>query len=376
MSHDQVSALGPLQRRVPSALQTGAAYHLPKPANIVAKLDANEFPYAMPEELRNKLASALASVALERYPDPNLTEIRSHLSKHIGLPANRFVFGNGSDELISLLVNAFAEPQANASGALRQAAICFPVPTFVYYQLAAVARGVRVVTVPLCENFDLDEAAMISTIERESPAVVFLAMPNNPTGTMWRMQFAVELAARFRDTVIVSDEAYGAYSGMTVVGDLAEHPNLVVMRTLSKVGMAGLRLGYLIAQPEVAAVLEKVRPPYNVSSLDQAAALFCLQHVTNWQQRMVKEILLQRDWLMAQLRALPNVVVFPSEANLLMVRLANATAGWQQLCDRGIVVRNFDNGTVPSLQGCLRITVGTPTENQLLIAALSEILKQ
>ncbi len=365
------TSLGELLERVPQSLRGATPYHVPKPPNIVAKLDANEFPYALPPSLQQALSDALAEVALERYPDPNLTALRAQLASDLGVDGGQLVFGNGSDELISIIVNALA---ANRSGG-RPAAICFPTPTFIFYQLAAMARGVVTVEVPLTAQFELDEAAMIAAITHEQPAVVFLALPNNPTGTMWRPHFAVEIATQFPATLIVADEAYGAYSHQSLLPHLEAHNNLIIMRTLSKVGMAGLRVGFVVAAPALVALFEKVRPPYNVSSLDQRAALFALQHAAAWQQTMIAEICHQRSELAHQLATLPGVTVFPSAANLIMIRIVpSAIEIWRGLCARGIVVRCFDTPTATALAGCLRITVGTPTENQLLLAALRELL--
>lgn len=363
--------LGALLQRVPLGLRGATPYHVPKPPNIVAKLDANEFPYPLPTALQHGLRQALGAVPLERYPDPNLTAVRAQLAADLGVAGSQLVFGNGSDELISIIVNALA---ANRSDG-RPAAICFPTPTFVFYQLAALARGVATVEVPLTAQFELDEAAMSAAITREHPAVVFLALPNNPTGTLWRPQFAVELATRFPATLIVADEAYGAYSDQSLLPQLDAHHNLVIMRTLSKVGMAGLRLGFIVAAPTLVALFEKVRPPYNVSSLDQCAALFALQHAAAWQQTMIAEIRQQRTALAQQLATLPGVTVFPSSANLIMIRIfPSAATIWRGLCARGIVVRCFDTPGATALAGCLRITVGTPVENQLLLAALRDLL--
>jgi histidinol-phosphate aminotransferase len=184
------------------------------------------------------------------------------------------------------------------------------------------------------------------------------------------MSFATELAARHRDIVVVSDEAYFAYSGATNLPHLAEHPNLVVMRTLSKVGMAGVRVGYTVSSPAIAQLLEKVRPPYNVSSLNQRAALFLLGEVGEWCTARAAEVVRERATLLSALARLPRIDVFPSEANLVLVRLGAGRASqvWQGLCDRGIVVRNFDRPG--PLEGCLRITVGTSEENKLLLDAL------
>jgi histidinol-phosphate aminotransferase len=280
----------------------------------------------------------------------------------------QLVFGNGSDELIAMLCSALAAPRRDAP-----AAIAYPVPTFVYYRLATIARGLIPVEVPLTARFELDEAAMISAIEREDPALVFLALPNNPTGTMWRAAFAVELAQRFPRTVVVSDEAYLAYSGITNLPALDATPNLVVMRTLSKIGMAGLRVGVLVAAPALAQLLEKVRPPYNLGSLPQAAACFLLTEADAWCQARAAEVVAERAPLALAL-AERGFEVFPSAANLLLVRTAAGRAHqlWQALQDRGVLVRDFDRPG--PLAGCLRITVGTAADHRVLLAALDEIL--
>ncbi|MEO8842032.1 MAG: histidinol-phosphate transaminase [Kofleriaceae bacterium] len=353
--------LGPLLDRVPEALRGATAYHVPQPPQIRAKLDANELPHAWPAELRAQLGAVLAEVALERYPDPLARELRSVLAAQTGVGGDQLVFGNGSDELIAMLCNAFAGP------------ILTPAPTFVYYKLAAIARGLPVIEVPLGPRFELDEASLARAIAEHRPSVVFLALPNNPTGTLWRMEFALELAATHRDTVIVSDEAYVAYSGRTSLPALAQHPNLVIMRTLSKVGLAGLRVGYTISAPAIAEVLEKVRPPYNLSSLDQAAAVFALREAATWCLARAADVVEERAGLAAALAAHGDV--FASEANLVLVRFGAGRAStiWQGLADRGIVVRNFDSPSGGPLAGCLRITVGTAEDNALLLAALAEL---
>ncbi len=371
-----LAGLGPLAARVPEALRGTAAYHVPQPPNVRAKLDANELPYPLPAELRARLGAALAEVALERYPDPNARALRELVGRQLGVGGDQIVFGNGSDETIGMLVAAFAEPRRSHEhgvGRAMPAAILYPAPTFVYYKLAAVARGIDAIEVPLDAQMNLDEAAVEAAIETHHPSVVFLALPNNPTGTLWRMDFAAELAARHRDICVVSDEAYFAYCGQSNLHHLAAHPNLVVMRTLSKVGMAGVRVGFTVSSPAIATLLEKVRPPYNVSSLDQAGAVFLLSEAAAWCSARAKDVVAERGKLAAALKALPNVTVFASEANLVLVRFGagRATQIWQGLADRGLVVRNFDKPG--PLEGCLRITVGTPEENALLLDALREL---
>jgi histidinol-phosphate aminotransferase len=362
--------LGPLIERVPEVLRGATAYHVPRPANVRAKLDANELPFALPPELRQRLGAVLAEASLERYPDANAAELRALMAARLGVSGEQLVFGNGSDELISMLCNALAAPRHG-----RPAAICYPVPTFVYYRLAADARGLIPVEVPLTARFELDEHALITAIERDDPSVVFLALPNNPTGGLWRHDIAVELAHRFPRTVIVSDEAYQAYSGTSNLPALGHTPNLVVMRTLSKVGMAGLRIGYLAASPGMAQLLEKVRPPYNLGSLPQAAARFLLTEAAQWCEARAADVVAARPHLAAALEA-RGFEVFPSSSNLLLVRTRAGRAHllWKALQDRGVLVRDFDRPG--PLLGCLRITVGTREDHQILLSALDEAMAE
>jgi histidinol-phosphate aminotransferase len=243
---DDEQGLGPLAARVPEVLRATTAYHVPVPPRMVAKLDANELPYSMPTWLRAKLGVLLAEVPLERYPDPAARRLRAAVAKRLGVDGSQIVFGNGSDELIALLCAAFAAPPAR---------ILYPMPSFVYYRIAAMVRGSEAIEIPLGPRWELPEEEILRRVEADRPSVVFLALPNNPTGTLWRMDFVLELAARHRDVVVVSDEAYLAYSGATNLPGLAQHPNLVVMRTLSKLGMAGLRVGFTISSPAIATLL-------------------------------------------------------------------------------------------------------------------------
>jgi histidinol-phosphate aminotransferase len=340
---DPLAPLGPLADRIPPALRASAAYHVPKPPRVTAKLDANELPFSMPPELRAKLGAALAEVALERYPDPQARKLRRLVAASVAVRPEQLVFGNGSDELIAMLCAAFPGP------------ILYPVPSL------------PTIEVPLGRQFELDEDAVLRAIDEQRPSVVFLALPNNPTGTLWRMSFALELAERHRDLVVVSDEAYAAYSGASNLAHLAAHPNLVIMRTLSKIGLAGLRVGFTISAPAIAAVLEKVRPPYNVSALDQRAAELVVEHAWDWCTERAAEVVAERGRL-AEALAARGLEVFPSAANLVLVRFPDATATWQRLADAGIAVRSF--GPSGPLANCLRITVGTPDENAALLAAL------
>jgi histidinol-phosphate aminotransferase len=247
--------------------------------------------------------------------------------------------------------------------------VLYPWPSFVYYRIAAMTHGMRASEVPLGARFELDEAAVIAAIERDRPSVVFLALPNNPTGALWRMDFALELAARYRDIAIVSDEAYIAFCGKTNLPHLDAHPNLVVMRTLSKMGMAGLRVGFVVASRAIAALVEKVRPPYNLSSLDQRAASFLLTEAGAWCEARAAEVVAERAGMVRELERL-DVEVFPTEANLVLIRTKRDDV-WRRLAEVGISVRAFSDG---ALAGCIRITIGTPAENRMLLARLAEIV--
>jgi histidinol-phosphate aminotransferase len=349
------------------------AYHVPRPQGIVAKLDANEMPFALPPEYARPLGEHLAQTSFERYPLADGGALRGLLAKEVGVAPEQVVLGNGSDELIALVIAAFSAPRPGAA----HATILYPSPTFVVYRIAALAHGVEPIEVPLRDDFTIDLPAIEHAIAAKKPNVCFFALPNNPTGTLWPPEEIAALAARHPDTIVVSDEAYIAYGGRTLTHRLAELPNLVIMRTLSKIGMASLRVGWIAASTRLATEVEKVRPPYNVGTLAQRAAEWMLTHARRWLDARAHEVTLERTRLVTALRALPGLRVFDTEANLVMVRVGapmdgQASVVWRELANRGVLVRNFDRPG--PLAGCLRITIGTPDENSLLLAALGAIL--
>jgi len=346
------------------------AYHVPRPPNVRAKLDANELPYALPPEIARALAAELERVAIERYPETDAGLLRPLLARELRVPAESLVFGNGSDELIAMLCAAFGEPRAGETAAR----VLYPVPTFVVYRIAALSHHLEPVEVPLRDDFTLDEDAVEAGFRDRRPNLAFFALPNNPTGTLWSPEFVLSLARRYPDTIVIADEAYIEYGGRTLIEHAGHPANLVVMRTLSKVGMAGLRCGFLIAHDAVVRELEKVRAPYNLGSLPMRAAAWLLEHHGDALRARTREVVAERERVAAALRELPRLRVFDSEANLLMVKLldGSATDLWRQLADRGVLVRNFDRPG--PLAGCLRITIGTPSENDLLIETLRAVL--
>ncbi len=365
----------PLAELVTPALRGERAYHVPRPALIRAKLDANESPYALPPDVAAALGAELAKAALERYPYADAGELRPTVARQLGVAPDRLVFGNGSDELIAMLCAAFAAPRPGAA----RAGVLYPWPTFVYYRIAAKIHGLDAVEVALRDDFTMDEAEVDAAVAARRPNVAFFALPSNPTGTLWSVDYVLDLARRYPDMIVVSDEAYLAYGGRTVLPELAALPNLVVMRTLSKVGMAGLRCGFLVAHPDVVHELEKVRPPYNLNSLTQRAAAWLLEHHGAALEAHARAVVDERARLVAGLRALPGLRVFDTEANFVMIRVGaagdgRATAVWRALMERGILVRTFDAPGAGPLAGCLRVTVGTPAEDDLLLSALRELL--
>jgi histidinol-phosphate aminotransferase len=244
----------------------------------------------------------------------------------------------------------------------------YPSPTFVMYSMGAMFNRMKAVAVPLREDFTLDADAFIERMKAEKPALVFIAYPNNPTGVLYPEEDLVEIIKACPGLVVI-DEAYHVFAGKTFIGRIAEFPNLVVIRTVSKLGLAGIRLGYLVGRPEWVAELDKVRPPYNVSVLTQAAALFMLEKLDVLEEQAAR-IRSERASLGQSLKALKGVTVFPSEANFFLIRVPDADRTYEALKQQNVLVRNLN----PGLRDCLRVTVGTPDENRILIAAMKEAL--
>ena len=350
------------------------AYHVPDSSGYI-KLDAMENPYHVPPALRGEIAEAVAAVAINRYPDPGAASLKKKIRAAIGLPRGmELLLGNGSDELIQLLALALNKPGAT---------LLSVEPSFVMYKMIAIFTGMRYVGVPLMTNsgmsnsgagdFSLDLPATLAAIRRERPALVFLAYPNNPTGNLFPAEAVAQIIAASSGLVVL-DEAYYAFAGDSFIPHLASYPNLLVMRTFSKLGMAGLRLGFLAGSAEWLGELEKLRLPYNVGVLTQVVAAKLLAHheVLLQQAEQIKQ---DREKLYQQLYEIAAVKVYPSEANFLLFRVANATAVFNGLKQRGVLIKNLDGGH-PLLQDCLRVTVGTPDENERFMITLKESIHE
>ena len=335
------------------------AYPVPSSEGMV-KLDAMENPYTLPEELRRELAGVLSRVAVNRYPTPTPQTLLDALARRMDVPRGmQLLLGNGSDELIQIVITALARPGA---------AMMYPSPTFVMYSMGATFSGMKAIPVPLREDFSLDAAAFIARMKAEQPALVFLAYPNNPTGVLYPQEDVVEIIKACKGLVVL-DEAYHVFAGKSLMPRLPEFSNLIIIRTVSKLGLAGIRLGYLVGRPEWVQQFDKVRPPYNVNVLTQAAALFLLERLDVLEDQAAR-IKADRTGLGKSLAALKGVTVFPSEANFFLIRVPDAEQTFRALKEQNVLIKNLH----PGLRNCLRVTVGTPDENRILLTALREAI--
>jgi histidinol dehydrogenase len=337
------------------------AYAVAKAPGMI-KLDAMENPYPLPDAVRARMAAALSAVPVNRYPDGDATAVKEALQSAFDIPeALGLLVGNGSDELIQIITTALARP-----GAVMLA----PEPSFVMYRQNALLAGMRFVGVPLGERFALDVDAVLSAIAAEAPALVFLAYPNNPTGNLYAVAGIERILAAAPGLVVV-DEAYHAFAEASFLPRIGEFPNLLVLRTVSKIGMAGLRLGYAVAAAEWTAELNKVRQPYNLNALTQAAAPVLLGE-RDLLAAQAAALRAERTRLAGALARRRGVEVFPTRTNFVLARVPDAPRWFEALRRAGILVKNL-HGWHPSLAHCLRITVGTPAENDALLAALDPL---
>jgi histidinol-phosphate aminotransferase len=343
-------------------VQSMHAYAVQPSAGLI-KLDTMENPHRLPQPLRQALGERLSQVALNRYPAERTTDLQHALAAHAGMPDGcALTLGNGSDEIISLLSLACDVPGA---------VFLAPVPGFVMYEMSARLQGIRFVGVPLHADFELDTEAMLAAIAAHQPALIYLAYPNNPTANLWDPA-AIERVIEAAPGLVVMDEAYQPFAGRDSMAWLARYPHVLVMRTMSKFGLAGVRIGYLMGRTEIVAEVDKLRPPFNVSVLNAEAALFALEHADEY-ARQAQDIITQRERLYTALQALPGVHPYPSQANMVLARVPDATRSFAALKSRGLLVKNV-SAMHPLLSHCLRLTVGTADETTALIDALKDCL--
>jgi len=353
-----------IARTIRQDVQSTAGYAIQPSAGMV-KLDAMENPFTLPPALQKALGERLGRVAINRYP-LGKGELASALAQHFEVPAGcKVIVGNGSDELIDLLSVACNVPGAT---------VLAPLPGFVLYEMSARLRGLNFVGVPLTATFELDEAAMLAAIERHRPALTYIAYPNNPTGNLFDERSVEKIVAAVgaQEGLVVFDEAYQPFSSRSWMQKMASHPHVLVMRTLSKFGLAGVRLGYMAGAAELIEQVDKVSPPYNVSSLNAEAALFALEHAEVFAEQAAV-LRAERERLLREMADLPGVTVFPSEANMVLVRVPDSKRAFEGMKARRVLVKHIA-GLHPLLANCLRLTVGTPDENTQMIQALKESL--
>jgi histidinol-phosphate aminotransferase len=353
-----------INRFVRAPLRELQAYHVPPAAGLI-KLDAMENPYAWPEWLRNDWLDMLRQAAVNRYPDPTAQGLKARLREVLGVTGSaELILGNGSDELIQMIIQTVAGPGR---------VIMAPEPTFVMYRQLAVVAGLEFQGVPLRADFSLDANAMIEAIGIHQPAVLFLAYPNNPTGNLFERD-AIDTLLSCAPGLVVLDEAYAPFADDSFMDALGCCDNLLVLRTLSKLGLAGVRLGLLAGAPDWLGEIDKTRLPYNISTLDQLTGEFALRHyaVFEEQARLIRK---QRGELLSRLGRLPGVTVYPSSANFILFRVPSGRgpAVFEGLKAGGVLIKNLA-GAAPALADCLRVTVGKPEENAAFIEVLAPLL--
>jgi len=344
----------------------------------MVKLDAMENPFTLSPELQAKLGARLGAVAINRYPGARIDDLKSAIARYVDLPADLgLMLGNGSDELISLLSMACA---------IRGAKVLAPEPGFVMYGMSAQFQGLSYIGVPLTADFELDEPAMSAAIAQHEPAIVYIAYPNNPTANLWDADTIRRLITQVSTYggLVVMDEAYQPFSSKSWLDEIRQHPNanahVVLMRTLSKFGLAGIRLGYMLAPTALINEVDKLRPPYNVSVLNAECALFALEHADVFAAQAAT-ICVEREALFQALQQLPGVTAFASQANMMVLRFNGNTGTDMDAANRAFEVLKAHHVLVknvskmhPLLANCLRLTIGTPQENKQLLAALQAAL--
>jgi histidinol-phosphate aminotransferase len=319
------------------------------------KLDANESPYGFADSY-----TVVKSVKTNRYPDPEAKTLRRLLAKELGIRPGNILQGNGSDELIYCLITAFGGP------------VLYPVPTFSMYGIISQALGEKGVGIPLEADFDLDGDRMAVAMRKDKPKLVFLSSPNNPTGNCFSSEKILQIiASTSSKSLVVVDEAYHPFASkkgfLPLLGD---YRNLVILRTLSKIGLAGLRVGFLIGDEEIIEQVNKVRLPFNLNALSQAVAAEVMKRRALRRQH-IRAIVKERKRLFSALSKVEGVTAYPSEANFILFRVQDAQGVYQGLLDESVLVRDM-KGLV---EGCLRVTIGTPDENRIFLRALKKVLR-
>ncbi len=354
-----------IKKIIKPAVLEAKAYHVPDSDGLI-KLDAMENPYVWSGEIKSAWSDYLEKAELNRYPDASASELRKNLSAALSLPDNTaMMFGNGSDELIQIILLSLNKTSN---------VIMAPEPGFVMYRLLSSLLELDYVGVPLNEDFSLNLSAMLESIEKKQPAVIFIAWPNNPTGNLFE-QDSIETIIKAAPGLVVIDEAYHVFAQKSMMSCLQQYPNVLLMRTLSKLGLAGLRLGILFGASEWISEFEKLRLPYNIGTLNQLSANFIMQNISLLEQQ-AGQIRNDRDSLFNDLSNIEGVEAWASEANFILFRVSEKSADYvhAELLKHKILIKKL-HGAHPLLENCLRVTIGTEAENQSFLSKLNEIMK-
>ena len=347
-------------------IQAIQAYPVSDATGLI-KLDVMESPWSLPEWLAREVGEVVSKVAMNRYPVPSAERLRALIREDMQVPAGCDVLlGNGSDECIQYITAAVAREGA---------VVMAPAPSFAMFQMYALFYRVRFAGVTLNDDFSLDAEAFLAAMDRERPALVWIAFPNNPTGNAFPVT-DIERIIRAAPGLVVLDEAYQPFAAATFMPRLAEFENMVVMRTVSKIGMAGLRLGYVCGRPEWIGEFNKTRSPFNINVLTEAVAIKLLQNKAVLDEQAAR-VLSERGRVQTELATLDGLTTYPSAANFVLGKVAGGTGAGTRVFERmrasGVLVKDFSGGH-PLLENCLRLTVGTPQENRAMIGALREAL--
>ena len=350
--------------RIRAELSKLQAYAVADASGMV-KLDAMENPYPWPDSLRSKWMQQIERLELNRYPDPDPAELKEKLQQQFGPSGDvGIILGNGSDELIQLLTIAIAKPDA---------CVLALSPSFSMYQMIADMIGVDCKIVSLQENFNLNLDATLTAINKYDPALMFIAFPNNPTGNLWSKQ-EIRTITQACDGLVVIDEAYGPFASESFAREMRDYTNMLLLRTASKLGLAGIRFGWLTGDKQIIAELNKLRLPYNINQLTQLTMGFVLDNYTEFAQQ-AQQICDSRDVLYQALSEIDGVQAFPSDANFILFKVlaGNADEVFQKLLAQNVLIKNLSSQT--GLQQCLRVTVGSKQENEIFLRALRNALK-
>ena len=359
-----VSTFDSKKMRVREEIQALDAYRVIESEGLI-KLDAMENPYSWPKSMQDEWLEHLRGLSLNRYPDPNGQRLKQTLRDAFDIGHEmEILLGNGSDELIQIVQMCMS-----TSGSV----MLSPSPSFVMYEMAAKFVGAKFIGVPLESDFSVDLSAMRAAIKRYDPAAIFLAYPNNPTGNLFDRAAVDEIVRTSRGLVVV-DEAYHIFANSSYYDQLGLHDNLVVMRTLSKLGLAGLRLGFLVGPKAWLGEFEKVRMPYNIGVLTQATAEFALQRLDVFEQQAA-QIVAERERLFTVLASTTDITPYPSQTNFILFRSDRlpATELFDRLIEQGVLIKNCHQSD-PALEQCLRVSIGTEGDNNAFLAALEKCL--